>query len=94
MSVELNTFEVIKSPLITEKLTYLNEKANVYGFVVDRRANKVQIKQAVERIWSVKVLKVNTLLRKGKPRRVRWGWDHEPTRKRAFVWLAEGQSIE
>ncbi|MGE0707216.1 MAG: 50S ribosomal protein L23 [Planctomycetota bacterium] len=94
MTAELGTYDVIKSPLITEKLTYLNERDNVYGFWVDRRANKIQIKNAVEKIWDVKVLKVNTMIRKGKPRRVKWHWHHEPARKRALVWLAAGQRIE
>lgn len=94
MSTHLSTWDVVKSPLYTEKLTWLNEQNNVYGFVVDRRANKIQIKEAVERIWGVKVVKVNTVIRKGKPRRVKWSWTHEPAQKRALVKLADGQRIE
>ena len=94
MSNHLSNWDIIKSPLYTEKLTWLNENSNYYGFLVDRRANKIQIKQAVEEIFDVKVAKVNTLIRKGKPRRVRWSWTHEPATKRALVRLAEGQRIE
>lgn len=90
----LTTWDVIKSPLYTEKLTWLNENHNIYGFVVDRRANKIQIRQAVEEIFGVKVAAVNTLIRKGKPRRVRASWTHEPATKRAMIKLAEGQRIE
>ena len=64
------------------------------GFVVDRRANKIQIKEAVERIWDVKVVKVNTVIRKGKPRRVKANWAKEPSWKRALVRLREGDRIE
>jgi large subunit ribosomal protein L23 len=90
----LTTWDVIKSPLYTEKLTWLNENHNIYGFVVDRRANKIQIREAVEEIFGVKVAAVNTLIRKGKPRRVGASWTHEPATKRAMVKLAEGQRIE
>lgn len=94
MSNALTTWDVLKSPLYTEKLTWLNENHNYYGFIVDRRANKIQIKQAVEEIFEVKVTAVNTLIRKGKPRRVGASWTHEPASKRALVKLAEGQRIE
>ena len=94
MSVHLGVYDIIKSPLITEKLSLLNEGQNLYGFEVDRRANKIQIREAVEKIWGVKVVKVNTMVRKGKPRRVKWSWEHEPNVKRALVWLAEGDRIE
>ena len=90
----LTTWDVIKSPLYTEKLTWLNENHNIYGFIVDRRANKIQIRQAVEKIFGVQVAAVNTLIRKGKPRRVRTSWTHEPATKRAMIKLAEGQRIE
>jgi large subunit ribosomal protein L23 len=94
VSTHLKVHDVIKAPLITEKLGFLNEANNVYGFLVDRRANKIQIRDAVEKLFDVKVVKVNTMIRKGKPRRVKWGWQHEPNRKRALVTLAEGDRIE
>ncbi len=52
--------EILIKPIITEKMTSLAEKLNRYGFVVDRNANKVQIKQAVEKMYGVKVESVNT----------------------------------
>lgn len=95
MAVELDPYQVIRGPLITEKLTKLNEQNNIFGFKVDRRANKIQIKQAIETIWpDVDVVSVNTQLRKGKPRRVRFHWTKSPDWKRALVKLAEGQRIE
>jgi large subunit ribosomal protein L23 len=92
--VDLDPHQIIKGPLITEKVSDATERANVYGFEVDRRANKVQIKDAVEKLFDVKVVKVNTMIRKGKPRRVKWSWCHEPSWKRALVRLREGDRIE
>jgi len=92
--MQLDAYQIIKGPVITEKVSTLTEQENVYGFKVDRRANKVQIRQAVETIWDVKVLNVNTMVRKGKPRRVRFNWGKQPDVKIALVKLAEGQRIE
>lgn len=92
--MHLDAYQIIKGPVITEKVSTLTEIENVYGFKVDRRANKVQIRQAVETIWDVKVLNVNTMIRKGKPRRVRFNWSKQPDTKIALVKLAEGQRIE
>lgn len=87
-------YQVIKYPLVTEKSTLAQEFFNTYAFVVDRRANKVEIKKAVERIFEVKVQKVRTQVRKGKPKRVRMKLYHQAPRKIAMVRLAEGQMIE
>ena len=57
---------VIKKPIITEKMTAISEKYNRYGFVVDRRADKLQIKKAVEDLYHVEVERVNTLIQRGK----------------------------
>lgn len=92
--MELDAFTVIKGPMITEKVTDQTERSNVYGFRVDMRANKVQIRQAVERIWGVDVVEVRTQVRKGKPRRFRWSWGNQASWKLAMVKLAEGQRIE
>lgn len=91
---DLDAYQIIKSPIITEKVTGQTELANVYAFKVDPRANKVQIKSAVEKIWGVKVLTVRTQVRKGKPRRMKANWSAQPDWKRALVRLAEGQKIE
>lgn len=92
--MELDAYTIIKGPVITEKVTTHTERGNVYGLRVDPKANKVQIRQAVERIWGVKVLKVSTMIRKGKPSRSRFQRSHKPATKIALVKLAEGQSIE
>lgn len=94
MSIQLEPQDIIKLPLITEKVALQTERHNIYGFMVDKRANKIQIKDAVEKLFDVKVIKVNTLIRKGKPRRVKWSWSREPSWKRALVRLAEGDRIE
>lgn len=93
--MDLDAFQVVKGPLITEKVTGLTEHANVYAFKVDMRANKVQIRTAVQKLWpGVKVLSVRTQVRKGKPRRMKHNWSRQPDWKRAMVRLAEGQRIE
>lgn len=88
----MNARDVLKAPLITEKATLLMEQGK-YAFEVDRNANKTQIKLAVEEIFGVKVLKVNTMRQIGKIRRQ--GRTQGRTRevKQAIVTLAEGQSI-
>jgi len=58
--------EILVKPIVTEKMTVQGEKLNRYGFVVDRHANKLQIKAAVEEIYGVKVLDVNTINYHGK----------------------------
>ena len=92
--MELTPYQIIKGPLITEKVSGQTELANVYAFKVDMRANKIQIRDAIEKIWSVKVVSVRTQVRKGKPRRMKHQWSAQPNWKRALVKLAEGQKIE
>lgn len=92
--MQLDAYTVIRGPMITEKVTVATERANTYGFLVDPRANKIQIRQAVEQIWGVDVVKVTTQLRKGKPARSRFVRTHKPDIKIALVKLAEGQTIE
>lgn len=94
MAVHLDAFQIIKSPIITEKVAKQTELNNVYGFNVDRRANKIQIRQAIEQIWDVKVVSVNTIVRKGKPRRVGREWSRSADVKRALVKLAPDNRIE
>ncbi|MCK4261770.1 50S ribosomal protein L23 [bacterium] len=83
---------VIKSPVITEKGTDL-QKENKYCFAVDRRANKIQIKKAVEEIFKVKAVKVNTVKMHGKRKRVRHREGKTPDWKKAIVTLREGDKI-
>jgi len=88
-----NTNVIIK-PLITEKSTHQQNTRNVYTFMVHKDANKPQIKQAVEKIYEVKVKDVRTLMRKGKPRRSRFKVDTTSNWKRAIVVLEEDSRIE
>jgi large subunit ribosomal protein L23 len=85
--------EIIKQPLITEKSTNLQAE-NKYSFAVDPRANKWQIKQAVEQIFGVKVMAVNTIRYGGKKRRMGRSEGYTSQWKKAVVTLAPGQQIE
>jgi len=90
----MNPYEIIKRPIITEKATQLADQ-RVYVFEVDRRANKIEIKKAIERIYNVEVEKVRTV--NMKPKYGRWGRRVVKRRgawKKAYVKLKEGYSIE
>ena len=89
---------IIKKPVITEKMTAISEKLNRYAFIVDTRANKIQIKKAVEELYGVKVTAVNTMNYEGKSKSrytkagVITGKASDP--KKAIVTLAEGETID
>ena len=85
--------EVIIRPIISEH-SYDMMQENVYTFEVAKSANKVEIAQAVEEIFDVTVVKVNTLNVKAKPKRVRYQVGKTRTWKKAMVTVAEGDSIE
>ena len=87
--------DVILRPVVSEKTVGLNENG-VYTFVVDPGANRVQIRQAVEQLFGVRVAKVNTLNRKGKRKRNRrtFTYGSRPDIKRAIVTLAAGDRID
>lgn len=85
--------DVILKPVVSEK-SYAASDRGQYTFVVAPDANKVQIKQAVEQIFNVKVTKVNTLNREGKRTRTRTGYGRRVAQKRAIVSVAEGQTID
>ena len=86
--------DLILEPVVSEKSYDLIEDNNTYTFVVDRRTNKTEIKQAIEAIFSVKVVKVNTINRQGKVKRTGWKLGKRPDTKRALVTLAEGEQID
>ena len=90
--------EILRKPIVTEKMTDQGEKLNRYGFVVDMDANKVQIKQAVEELYDVTVTDVNTMRYAGKPkvRFTRSGVQsgRTSTFKKAIVTIAEGEAID
>ena len=85
-------------PVITEKMTEVSEKLNRYGFIVDRKANKVEIKKAVETAYGVTVTSVNTAVYPGKrkSRYTKAGVIEGSTGafKKAFVQVAEGDTID
>ncbi len=85
--------DVLIAPVVSEK-SYGLLDANKYTFLVRPDANKTEIKIAVERIFKVKVLGVNTLNRAGKSRRTRFGTGKRPDTKRAIVTVADGQRID
>ena len=86
--------DVILAPVVSEKSYDLIEDLNTYTFVVDRRSNKTEIRQAVSRIFDVEVLRVNTLNRKGKQKRTGWVVGRRSDTKRALVTLAPGDTID
>ncbi len=86
-------YDVIRSPLVTEKSTMASENSQVV-FKVAMTATKPDIKEAVERLFKVKVLAVNTLIRKGKTKRFKGVKGHQSDFKKAIVTLAEGQTID
>ena len=89
----MNATDVIKGPIITEKGTLVNEIGNQVVFRVDRRANKVEIRQAIERLFKVKVEKVRTSRVLGKTRRVGKTMGRKSDWKKAYVTLAEGEKM-
>ena len=90
----MNSFDVIKTVRLTEKGTRQGEKYNQYTVKADRLASKPQIKRAVEELFKVKVLKVNTLNVRGKFRRQRTSQAGQtPDWKKAIITLKEGDKI-
>lgn len=85
---------IIVKPLITEKAAVATEKYNRFGFVVELKSNKNQIKEAVERLYDVKVLSVKTNITPGKTKRVGKAIKKTSKIKKAYVELGEGQKIE
>ena len=93
MPKQLHAYGIIMRPLITEKAQVMTGQGK-YAFEVDKRANKLQIKEAVEVAFSVKVQEVNTSVMKGKRRRYGRALTKQPDWKKAIVTLAPGEKIE
>ena len=90
----MNAFEIVKTVRLTEKGTRQGEKYNQYTVVADRRANKTQIRQAVQELFKVKVVRVNTLNVRGKARRQRTSQAGQTMDwKKAIVTLKAGDKI-
>jgi len=90
----MDNVNVIIKPLVTEKSTHQQTTRNAYTFEVNTEANKHQIKDAVEQIYSVRVVEVRTMNRKGKPRRARYKMTRTGNTKRAVVVLEENSKID
>lgn len=90
--------EVLIRPLVTEKMTAMADKANRYGFVVNRKASKLQVKSAVEAMYGVSVESVNTMVVPGKKRtrntKTKFIVGRTSAYKKAIVTLAEGNAID
>jgi large subunit ribosomal protein L23 len=93
MALNPRHYETILAPLITEKATVLSEQNKVV-FKVAKHATKIEIASAVEELFKVKVVKVNTLVQKGKTKRFKGRPGRRPDIKKAIVTLQEGQSID
>ena len=96
-----DVYDVIYAPVVTEKSAEAIENDNVYTFIVDRKANKIEISRAIEGIWDVKVSDVRTMQYRGKAKRALMGRlsrsskiGRRPAFKKAVVQLAEGDHIE
>lgn len=93
--------DILVQPVVTEKTARQMEEANVYTFIVDEKANKIEIKRAVEAVWDVDVLNVRTMRYPGKARRAMMGrmsknrqMGRRSSFKKAVVTLSEGDHIE
>ena len=89
-----SVYKIIRRPLFTEKSAGVGSLGNCVVFDVHKQANKIEIKQAVEKIFDVKVKKVRTANFQGKLKRVRTKVGRQPNWKKAYVSLAEGSRIE
>ena len=85
--------KIIQKPILTEKSTNLNQY-NQYSFVVNKNSNSIQIKKAIEKIFKVKVTKVNTSIMRGKLKSFKGKIGYKKDYKKAIVTLAEGNTID
>lgn len=90
--------EIIKKPILTEKASLLTDKLNRYAFKVDHRANKIEIKQAVEEMFGITVVAVNTavIAGKAKSRYTKAGFvsGRSPKYKKAIITVKDGETID
>ncbi len=93
MSTKADPRDVILAPVVSEKSYGLIDH-NAYTFMVHPNANKTEIRQAIEKIWDVRVVSVNTINRKGKTKRFRFTQGRRADTKRAIVKLREGDKID
>lgn len=94
MSLALDSTQIVKRPLVTEKSSWESGERNRYSFVVDLDADKAQIAKAIEEIYKVRVVGVSTQVRKGKSFRNRYGAGKKSDWKKATVQLHEEDTID
>ena len=87
------SLSIIKSPIMTEKSTNLNQ-FNKYSFFVSKDSDSLEIKQAIENIFKVKVIKINTLINRGKLKSFKGSIGYKKDQKKAIVTLKEGNTID
>ena len=92
--IVLEPHQIILRPLVTEKGMHRSSRQNQYGFEVNPLADKTEIRRAIEELFDVKVLKVRTQNRKGKPRRYRYTYGHTKHWKKAIVTLGGEHRID
>ena len=92
--MRIERYQVLIRPLITEKGMEQANDENQYPFEVHPKANKAEVRRAIEDVYGVRVRKVRTMMRKGKPRRVRYRRGHTRQWKKAVVTLVPGDTIE
>ena len=90
---DIKSLNIIQKPLLTEKSTNLNQY-NQYSFVVNKNSNSIQIKKAIENIFKVKVIKINTSIIRGKPKSFKGKIGYKKNYKKAIITLAEGNTID
>ena len=90
----MNEYDIVVRPIITEKSTLLKDAGNQYVFEVQRAANKIEIKKAVEKIFNVKVLRVNTINVKSKPKRLGKSTGFSSKAKKAIVTVSAKDKID
>ena len=92
--IELEPHQVILRPLVTEKGMHRSTRCNAYAFEINRQASKADVRRAVEELFEVKVVKVNTQNRKGKPRKTKMTYGYTNSWKKAIVTLDPEHRIE
>ena len=92
--LELEPHQIVLRPLVTEKGMHKASRCNAYAFEVNRFAGKEDIRRAVEELFNVRVVRVNTQNRKGKPRRTRFRWGRTKAWKKAIVTLDPEDKID
>jgi len=90
----MNIYSIIKKPHVTEKTSLGTDSTNTVALVVDKKANKIEIKQAVESLFSVNVSCVRTVNVAGKVKRAGKSYGKRSNWKKAYVTLQDGQSID